>query len=394
MISPPRNVAAALSRFKRNPIRYLTIPVTAAGVGLVTNYIGVSMLFYPIHYTGLSIKRWPEQPFGLFGWQGVVPCKRFAMCNIMVDVTLNKLLKVSEVFEPLEPKAMANALQKSIQSALLGGWLPLPVVNQCLQRVAAEVVNKIESLVDLGDIVVTGMTTDPAILGRFFQRVGKNELEFLVHSGTYFGFVLGLVQMGVWILFPKYWTLPISGAVVGFITNWIAIKMIFEPVKPYYIGPLKVHGMFLRRQKEVSAEFSEYLANNLLTSEQMWKVILEGQNAKDFETIIRQQLPFLTSGMVQTILRTLKEKLIADTVKIEKPGDTTIAESEVVEVLCRDHELHRYIDDKIALEKLLIQRMGLLSPAEFERLLHPIFEEDELTLIAAGNIFLNSNCFI
>lgn len=73
---------------------------------------------------GLSLMRWPEQPFGILGWQGVVPCKRFAMCNIMVDVTLNKLLKVSEVFEPLDPKKMADLLENSIQKAVLGGGHP------------------------------------------------------------------------------------------------------------------------------------------------------------------------------------------------------------------------------------------------------------------------------
>lgn len=390
--------------------------------------------------------RWPEKPFGLFGWQGIVPCKRYTMCNIMVDVTLNKLLKVSEVFEPLEPKKMADYLQKSIQGALLGGWLPLPIVNQCLQRVSREVIRRVEDLVDLGEIVVTGMTTDPAILGRFFQKVGKNELDFLVRSGTYFGFILGLVQMWVWMLYPVYWTLPISGAVVGFITNWIAIKLIFEPVLPVYIGPFKVQGMFLRRQKEVSAEFSEYLANNLLTSEEMWSEILFGKNASTFEKIIREQLPFLTNEMIAAIIKNLKDELVhrdkhievsdvdpkfatveieavdikgkpvtvalpppvADTVPVtavvhaiitDKLHDEEILELEeelgvivrkAPELDTKKHPLHTYIDNRIALEELLIERMDLLTPAEFERLLHPIFEEDELTLIAAGTCLIPS----
>ena len=61
-------------------------------VGYVTNYVGVSMLFYPIAWTGIPVRRWPNQPLGLFGWQGIVPAKRFAMANKLVSCTAHKLI--------------------------------------------------------------------------------------------------------------------------------------------------------------------------------------------------------------------------------------------------------------------------------------------------------------
>lgn len=51
------------------------------------------------------------------------------------------------------------------------------------------------------------------------------------------------------------------------------------------------------------------------------------------------------------------------------------------------HPLHTYIDTTMRLEETLVERMNLLTPTEFERILHPIFEEDELTLIIAGHLF-------
>jgi len=36
------------------------------------------------------------------------------------------------------------------------------------------------------------------------QRVGGKELRFLVNSGTYFGFLLGVVQMGFWMVYPAH----------------------------------------------------------------------------------------------------------------------------------------------------------------------------------------------
>merc|ERR1712226_370789 len=46
--------------------------------------------------------------------------------------------------------------------------------------------------------------------------------------------------------------------------------------------------------------------------------------------------------------------------------------------------LHKYVDDKLDLQNTLRVQMEKMSSEQFERVLHPIFEEDELTLILAG----------
>ena len=74
------------------------------------------------------------------------------------------------------------------------------------------------------------------------------------------------------LLFPANWTLPISGAIVGFMTNWIALQLIFKPVEPLELKwngktLATIQGFCLARQKEVSVTFSEYIAGNVLTSE-------------------------------------------------------------------------------------------------------------------------------
>ena len=50
------------------------------------------------------------------------------------------------------------------------------------------------------------------------------------------------------------------------------------------------------------------------------------------------------------------------------------------------HVLHEYTDDALGLKELMRERMALMTPQEFERVLHPIFEQDELTLIVSGAV--------
>ena len=46
--------------------------------------------------------------------------------------------------------------------------------------------------------------------------------------------------------------------------------------------------------------------------------------------------------------------------------------------------VYEITDESLQLEATLVEQMGKLSSAEFERVLHPVFEEDELTLILIG----------
>ena len=73
--------------------------------------------------------------------------------------------------------------------------------------------------------------------------------------------------------------MPIGGALVGYITNWVALKLIFEPLNPISVGPFVVQGLFLKRQKEVSAEFCTFISANVLTSFQIWQSMLHGPKA-------------------------------------------------------------------------------------------------------------------
>lgn len=45
---------ATKEKFRTNPWQYISIPIVAALVGYITNYLGVAMLFYPIEWRGAT----------------------------------------------------------------------------------------------------------------------------------------------------------------------------------------------------------------------------------------------------------------------------------------------------------------------------------------------------
>jgi uncharacterized membrane protein YheB (UPF0754 family) len=356
----------SVTDMKTNPWPYISIPIIAAFVGYITNWLGVYMLFYPIEWKGIPFRRWPNLPFGLIGWQGVVPAKRFQMAKRMVDVTINRLISVSEIFQKLDPKIIGKILTGSLQKSVFSGLIPFSVLEIYMNKISTSFIQNIENIVDIPSIVLQGMTKNPRTLGEFFQRVGDKELSFLITSGTYSGFLLGVVQMLQWMIYPKGWTLPVGGAVVGYITNWLALKYIFEPLNPIQFGPWQIQGLFLKRQQEVSKAFCTYITTNVLNSYEVWKYIFQTKQSQLqlMEIIKTSTNSILSATAIQNLLKSLQEQLMGNA----------------------KHPLHVYINQRLNLKAILISRMNKLSCQEFEQVLHPIFQEDEWILIVAGSI--------
>ena len=361
------------SRIRQRPFQYAMIPICAGGIGLTTNWAGVKMLFYPIEYMGTEIYREKNCPYGFLGWQGVVPARNEKMAIRLTDIITKNLLSLKEAFGYVDPGHFASLLAPDIEDSIRrnapnGGtwaWVLRPFLPLALKLVVQELQENITDVLDLETVVKGAFTRDKEVLVDLFLRVAKNELDFLVVSGSYFGFLLGLGQMLGWAALPKPWTLPVTGAFVGYATNWIAIKLLFEPCDPTPVGPFIMQGLFQMRQVEVSDEFSAFLATRVLTSKSLIDEMANGKNQDNFERLLRRVIPFVVpDAVVDAAAQGLRELALADA----------------------SHPTHVFLEESLRIEGTLASRLKALSARDFEDLLHPVFQEDEIILIVVGGI--------
>lgn len=365
-----------VSQVSARPGAYALIPTVAAGVGLITNWMGVKMMFAPIEYVGLDLYRPSEDtPYGFLGWQGVVPARTVKMAQRLTEIVTRDLLSLKEAFANVDAGRLATLLMPPVIEAIkrdaphgeYWAFFLRPFLWPVLRSVAGTLQAEIDEVLDLEQVVMSAFVRDKQVLVDLFQRVGKAELEFLVQSGLYFGFLLGIGQAIVWTVAPRAWTLPAAGALVGYVTNWLAIKMLFEPAEPTPVlnGSIVLQGLFESRQKEVSEEFSAFLASRVLTSPRLFDELANGTHRKEFEALLRNGVPFLV------------------------PDSVVSAAANGLRDLAREpmsHQAHAYVAEKLAIEPTLCTRLQLLSPTRFENLLHPVFEEDEIVLIIVGGV--------
>jgi len=67
----------------------------------------------------------------------------------------------------------------------------------------------------------------------------------------------------------KIGILSIIGASIGYVTNVIAIKLLFRPVKPFKILGFKLQGVIPKRQTEISKSIGDTVENELLSIEEL-----------------------------------------------------------------------------------------------------------------------------
>ena len=410
-----RATRRALDKVMSKKVEAILIPFVAAFVGWFTNWLAVQMIFYPVEYLGLNLKRWVLgsvygcdvlQPLGILGWQGIVPAKAAKMAHAMVNMVTTKLIHVPTVFARLDPWHVATLLQpeipelaRNIGLSLFPSWIVDVGEHTFIPKLTADVRDlllqfqhqylagfvrclqaNITKVLDVDEFVVNHFVENKPQLNAMFKTCGQAELDFLVNSGVWFGFLLGLPQVVVWAFVDNIWTLVIGGSLVGYATNWLALKLIFEPVYPTKFGPFTVQGIFLSRQQEVSTAFAEFYTRVVLKSKLMWDYLFNGSKRESFKELLAAYNVEVVDGLKQTfsVAQGGIDGQIIDQV-------TRISAEEVCRELPKHvHVLHEYIDRRLGLQPLLESSLKRLTPHEFERVLHPVFEEEEFILIMAG----------
>ncbi len=66
---------------------------------------------------------------------------------------------------------------------------------------------------------------------------------------------------------------PVICALIGWFTNYLAVKMLFHPHNPIKIGPFTVQGIFPKRQKELALRLGEMIERELISHTDIKNVI-------------------------------------------------------------------------------------------------------------------------
>lgn len=376
---------------------YLSMPVVAAIIGYVTKLLAIRMMFQPVEFVG--IKPW-------FGWQGIVPRRAERMATIACDIMTQRLISPGEIFGRLDPERVVKEIERPLlddvesitrevaemYSPKLWEMLPEAVKKKVLERVkgeAPQIVRQImediraniDHVFDLKAMVVNALTADKQLLNRIFKESGKEEFRFIARSGIYFGFIIGLVQAVTWMFTHSAIIMPLFGLFTGWFTDWLALKMIFHPKEPRRFLFFTWQGLFLKRRKEVAAQYGALIAQEVITPANVINAVMNGPTSDRLYELVQSHVQRMVdeqAGLVKPIV------VFAVGTQKYKEMKQMVALKTVARLSKTLKHMEKYAGDAMDIRNTLVTKMQEMTPQEFEGILRPAFQQDEWILIAVG----------
>lgn len=114
--------------------------------------------------------------------------------------------------------------------------------------------------------------------------------------------------------------LPLVTALIGWITNVIAVKMLFHPRKPISLFGFKMQGLIPRRQQALAGSLADLFTQELVSDKDLMdrfgaaEPILD-QRLDNFVGSVKKQIPMagllLSDSLVATMREELKQEILS-----------------------------------------------------------------------------------
>ena len=386
--------------FRAHWIIYFSMPLVAAFVGWSTKIVAMEMIYRPLEFKGI----------GPIGWQGIIPRRAGKVGSTTIELLTANLLKPEELFSRIDAKEAVEVLREPLAASINdiardvaeeirpGLWDSLPeagrqaILNRIhsqAPRITEKMLNEMQSdlsrFVDLQFLSVTTLVRNKEKLNKLMRGLSDDAMAFVRRSGIYFGLIIGTAQMFVWAIFKLPWIMPAFGFGIGLVSDYIALNMLFRPIKPTkYLGFIKFQGLLHAQREKITADYARILAEDLFAPDILFDGILKGPGAdklfsmvaREVELAIDNEVGGFTGTVVKFAVGTSKYNALKDRVVdlvVERLPATLL-------------DAQDYAMSKIDLERTIIDKMNQLSNEEYESILRPVFKDDEPLMIAIGAI--------
>jgi len=151
-----------------------------------------------------------------------------------------------------------------------------------------------------------------------------------------------------------------TGAVIGYVTNWLAIKMLFFPRRAWYVGGHQVPftpGLFVARRQQFTLSLAHLAEDRFVRADQLREILDDAE----------------ASGIIDDFLDEMGSvfRFAYNSYKSKTPDDVFLEDCELIAQGLRAHHV---------VSDTLTRAMGTMSTAEIEDMILEVVHS-ELTAI-------------
>lgn len=182
------------------------------------------------------------------------------------------------------------------------------------------------------------------------------------------------------------------GGLIGWVTNWLAIKALFHPQKPFKFLFFEFQGLLPKRQKELAANLGKIVEGELISVNELIKKvepadvdpIIEDimrhnraemeQKIKDFIASVARKIPFFNLS-ADTLVKSVMDRIEAELCIALK--------NQVPLMLDRAAEKAA---EKISVQEIVIEKVCKMDLIKLENLFYRIADREMATIIRFGGV--------
>lgn len=173
----------------------------------------------------------------------------------------------------------------------------------------------------------------------------------------------------------NYWLIliPLISGFIGWVTNWVAIKMLFHPRNPVHILGIKVQGIFPKRQDQFAEKLGKLVSRELLSFDEIEAKITNPDNLKkvlpQVETHIDHFLRVKLSDSMPMISMFIGDKTI------EKLKTVFMEELEILfPKIMKDYS--GTLKQQLDLEAIVTDKVKAFSSDKLEEILYQVMASE------------------
>lgn len=169
------------------------------------------------------------------------------------------------------------------------------------------------------------------------------------------------------------YSLPFIAAIIGWVTNFIAIKMLFHPRKPVKVLFITIQGIFPKRQKAIAERLGHVVANELFSFSDLKQVLVNKDTVEGLDNVLGAKIDdFLDNKLPQKMpmLALVLNKSIKENIK------TTLLEQFEEALPDMIDNLTSKVEGNLDIEKTVAEKVEAFSTDKLEQILFSILKKE------------------
>ncbi len=170
----------------------------------------------------------------------------------------------------------------------------------------------------------------------------------------------------------------------GWVTTWIAIKMLFHPRKPIKILGLTIQGIFPKNQRLIAEKLGQVVGKELLSFDEIEQKITSPENLEKLKPEIEAHIDNFLSHKLKEVFPMLS-MFIGDKTTSQLKAAFLLELESLFPVLMKGYMAKLQHD--LDLEKIVTEKVASFSSEKLENILNQITKQEFKFLEFVGGFF-------